>query len=329
MKKIGPHTDDAPLDRRRLFEQALGGLSALALLRGLGACAADDAEPLAPGAPSPAAVNGAAGSGAAPAVPAGATQPGPAASSTSPTAAATSTSAVPPSAMAAPAAPDSAAPGPRAACEVAVTSFPNLADGGPATTFTRMDQSGRADWIAIGGATSRLAAKVPDGILNLLRALDKLYMGYPISVLAHSLQTATRAMQANAPDDLVLGALCHDIGMAITPAGHSELSAAILRGYVSDQAYRVVRHHTEFEWLRGGAPSGQPTDQRDRYKTQPWFGDAARFIDDWESISYDPAFSSRTLEDFEDLVRAKFSAATTVNSSTAMDCLPPGGGKMP
>lgn len=208
-----------------------------------------------------------------------------------------------------------------------VTTFPNLADGGPSTSFTRMDQSSRADWAAIGAATRALATKVPDGILNLLRALDKLHVGYPVSVLTHSLQTATRAMMANASDDLVLAALCHDIGMAITVPGHSELSASILRGYVANDAYRVVRHHTEFEWMRGGAPGGMPLDQRARYKAEPWFANASRFIDEWESVSYDPTFTARPLKDFEDLVRSKFGGVVTVNQSTADDCLSPAGGK--
>jgi predicted HD phosphohydrolase len=325
-----PQPGGAIIERRKLLESSLGALGAITLLTELGACsnaaAPNQTGKSGPPPPATSAAGGATNSGG-------------------PTTASAAPSATPQSTGSPPAATQGAAGGgaagtraemsgsagattagnppdmlARVPCELVVPTFPAVVDSGPGTTFTVMDNSNTLDWAVIGSATAQLAAKVPDGIINLLHALDKLYVGYPISVLQHSLQVATRAMQANASDDLVLCALCHDLGMAITVEGHAELSASILRGYVSESAYRVVRHHTELEWQHAGAPSGQPHDQRTRYNAQPWFADAARFVDEWEVASYDPKFSARTLDDFTALVRSKFSNGASVSQATAQDC---------
>jgi predicted HD phosphohydrolase len=166
-----------------------------------------------------------------------------------------------------------------------------------------------------------MAVQVPAAVLALLRQLAELDVGYPVDLLTHSLQTATRAVQANATDDLVLAALLHDVGFALVVEGHAEISAAILRGYVDENAYRVVRHHTELEWQHYGALIGQPTDQRARYIGQPWFADAERFVDEWEIASYEPGFAAMALEDFEDLVRARFGDGSLIHDQTASDCI--------
>jgi predicted HD phosphohydrolase len=220
-------------------------------------------------------------------------------------------------------APD-AGPAP-AECEPVVTTFPTIVDPHATTSFTRMDESNFFDWLTIGASASTLMRDhVPAAVLNLLRALDDLWIGYPMSLLAHSLQTATRAARAGASDDLVLAALCHDIGCAIAVDGHAEISAAVLRTYVSEGAYRVVRHHTEFEWQHYGQLIGQPTNQRAAYAGQSWFGDAERFADEWEMPSFDPGYASDPLEAFEPLVRDRFGNGSLASSLTSGDCLPGG-----
>ena len=207
-------------------------------------------------------------------------------------------------------------------CAPMVPTFPAIVDEEDRAGFTRMDQSTQLDWLTIGIATGSLARKlVPDGILDLLRQLDTLWVGYPVSVLAHSLQTATRALRDGAGCDLVLAALCHDIGFALTVEGHAEVSAAILRGYVTEDAYRVVRHHTEFELKHYGALVGQPTDQRNRYAAEPWYADAVRFADAWECVSFDPDYDTLPLEEFELLVREKFGQGELTSEATATDCV--------
>jgi len=207
-------------------------------------------------------------------------------------------------------------------CGFVVTTFPKIVDDNNRTSFTRMDESALLDWLTIGGAAGPLMeAHVPAAIINLLAELSKLRLGYPVTVLEHSLQTATRAFRANASDDLVLAALCHDIGFAFTVEGHAEVSAAILRGYVDEGAYRVIRHHTEFEWAHYGDLIGQPTDQRLRHAAQPWFGDAERFADEWDAASFEPGYDTLPLAEFIPLLTERFGDGSLANDLTAEDCV--------
>ena len=153
------------------------------------------------------------------------------------------------------------------ACPV-LTHFPAISDDAPRSSFTVMDDGDQLQWLITGTAAALYAAQVPDRVLFMLRALDNIQAGYPLSALQHSLQAATRARRAGASDELVLCALCHHLGMVITVEGQAELSAAILRGFVSEDAYRVLRHQAEYQWAQYGERIGLPTDQSARYADQ-------------------------------------------------------------
>ena len=207
-------------------------------------------------------------------------------------------------------------------CDPIATTFPTIVDNEGRATFSRMDESTLADWFTIGTATSALMAPhVPVAITNLLLRLETLTLGYPIDLLTHSLQCATRARQAGASDELVLAALCHKVGVAISPEGYSEISAAAMRGHVSEATYRVVRHFEEFAWMHYGTHMGQPTDLRNRYTTELWYGDAVRFCDEWVMPSFDPEFEAMPLEAFEGLLGSRFGDGALVSEATAEDCI--------
>src|ERR1700712_4014432 len=113
--------------------------------------------------------------------------------------------------------------------------------------FTRMDQSNRDEWMAIGKATIELQPEVPKRILSMLRELEHVHAGFGVSQLHHALQTATMARRANASDELVLISLCHDVGKIISIPNHAAIGAEIVRPYVSKDAYQILRTHQEFQ----------------------------------------------------------------------------------
>ena len=59
--------------------------------------------------------------------------------------------------------------------------------------------------------------------------------GYKVSRLEHSLQSATRALQDKAEDEMIVAALLHDIGDELAFHNHSEFAATILKPYVSEK----------------------------------------------------------------------------------------------
>lgn len=172
-----------------------------------------------------------------------------------------------------------------------------------ATTFTRMDESTAEQWAHIGAETNRNQGRVADRILDLLRSLDDVVDGFATDQLTHCLQTATRAERAGADDEVVFGALCHDIGKAISVPNHPAIAAEIIQPYVRDDVYFMILNHQDFQGRHYYHHFGGSPDLREQYRDQPWFELTERFADEWDQTSFDPDYDTLPLEHFEPLVR--------------------------
>jgi predicted HD phosphohydrolase len=174
------------------------------------------------------------------------------------------------------------------------------------TTFTRMDQSTHDDWMKIACATLEAQPNMGDTVLSMLRSFATLQIGFGVSQLHHALQTATMAKRANAEDDLVLAALCHDIGKYVSIANHAAIAAEILKPYVSESAYRIVQTHQDFQGKHYYQHFGKSGTLRERHAAEPWFAAAERFTDEWDQAAFDPQYPILPLGEFEPLVRQFF-----------------------
>ena len=207
-------------------------------------------------------------------------------------------------------------------CAPQATEFPTVIDKEPTASFTSMDRSNFFQWMTIASSSSKMHSVTYDkAIINLLRQCKRYSFGMPVNTMQHCLQTATRAARANASDDMVLAALLHDVGIAISYPGHAQIAAAIIRSSVSDAAYKSVLHHHEFELAHYGHRIGESTTMRDAYVHQPWYATAAHFVDEWVQVSYDPNYPSYSLSDFKPLIRDKFRDYDTGSMEVTMsDC---------
>ena len=147
---------------------------------------------------------------------------------------------------------------------------------------------------------------VADRILGVLRMTAELWQGFQVNQLEHGLQTAARAEQAGADPDLVVAALCHDMGKVISNANHPAIAAEMIRPWVSDEAYWVVKVHQDFEGLHYYARVGLDPMARRRHAGHPSYALAERFADEWDQLAFDPGFATPALEHFEPLVREVF-----------------------
>jgi predicted HD phosphohydrolase len=188
-------------------------------------------------------------------------------------------------------------------------------------SFTQTADSKALDWQIIQAAAEAQQAAVADTVLNMLKAMNTLYAGFGISRLMHSLQTATRALRSQASDELVLVSLIHDAGEVVSATNHAEVAAALLRPYVSDTGYYVTRTHMEFQLAHYGDKVLLPTDMRDRYKAEPWYGPAVLFCDGWDQNAFDPNYETLPLEEFEPLLREVLGRTPEERNRTAEDCL--------
>src|SRR5262245_13252244 len=93
-------------------------------------------------------------------------------------------------------------------------------------TFTRMDESTAEQWARIGAETYEHQGRTAERVLAMLRSLSEVVDGFAVDQLTHCLQTATLAERAGADDEVVIAALCHDVGKAVSVPNHPEIAAA-------------------------------------------------------------------------------------------------------
>ncbi|MDZ7842790.1 MAG: HD domain-containing protein [Gammaproteobacteria bacterium] len=173
-------------------------------------------------------------------------------------------------------------------------------------SFRQMKDGTRADYELLERIEREYVAALPDRILDALRALDGSLGGYRVTRLEHCLQTASRAEADGADEEMVLGALLHDLGDVLAPANHSQYAAAIIRPYVREEVTWIVEHHGVFQmYYYAHHLDGNP-DARELYRGHQWFDACAGFCERWDQAAFDPDYPTRPLEHFEPLVRRIF-----------------------
>ena len=173
--------------------------------------------------------------------------------------------------------------------------------------FTRMDQGKVEEWMIIGQHVMKRQAGMPTIITGMLKRLQEQVDGFAIDQLQHGLQTATRAVKDGASEELIIAALCHDIGKVISVENHPAIAAEILRPYVSDETYEIVRTHQDFQGRHYYALMGKDPDERRKYEGMPWFQLACKFTDEWDQASFDPDYETLPLEHFQPMIERVFS----------------------
>lgn len=176
-------------------------------------------------------------------------------------------------------------------------------------SFRQMRDGTKADYELLERLEREYLAGLPDRVLEALRKLDDTLGGYRVTRLEHSLQTATRAEDDGADEEMVLGALLHDLGDDLAPANHSQYAASIIRPYVRAEVSWIVAHHGVFQKYYYAHHTGEDPNERERYRGHPWFGACERFCERWDQAAFDPDYPTRPLAHFEPLVRRIFARA--------------------
>ncbi|MDJ0788489.1 MAG: HD domain-containing protein [Myxococcota bacterium] len=173
-------------------------------------------------------------------------------------------------------------------------------------TFRAMTEGTAEDWRRIADGSEPLRAGLADRVLDHLRLLDGDHGGFIVDRLTHSLQTATRAERDGRDTEYVVCALLHDIGDTLGSYNHSDVAAAILRPFVSEQNHWMVQQHFIFQGYYYFHLVGEDRNLRDRYRGHPWFDYTAEFCEKYDQCAFDPDYDTLPLEHFEPAVRAVF-----------------------
>ncbi len=168
-------------------------------------------------------------------------------------------------------------------------------------SFTRMADGTAADYELLGRIEAEELRGFPDRVLGWLRTMDD-SAGYQVTRLEHSLQAATRAHRAGEDEETVVCVLLHDIGDYLAPANHSEVAAAVLRPYVSEKNYWVLKHHGVFQGVYYFHHVGADPDARERWRDHPHYQATVDFCAHYDQVSFDPDFDSEPLAFFEPMV---------------------------
>jgi predicted HD phosphohydrolase len=173
--------------------------------------------------------------------------------------------------------------------------------------FTEMKNGSKEDYLLLDKHEKEYVKGTADRIMKFMSGLNSSLDGYKITRLEHSLQTATRAFNDKASEEMVVAALLHDIGDELAPLNHSEYAAAVLKPYVSERTHWIVEKHGEFQMYYYAHHLGKNRNLRDKYKNHKYYNDTLEFCEKWDQTSFDPNFKSLKLKDFEPLIRKIFS----------------------
>ena len=169
--------------------------------------------------------------------------------------------------------------------------------------FTRMEDGTREEYEFLDQMEDEYKEGLPERILDSLRKLEHSLSGYKISRLEHSLQGATRALRAGEADEMIIAVLLHDIGDDLAPYSHSEMAAAILRPFVSEKIYWIIKHHGVFQMYYYAHHCGGDRNTREMFKDNPWYQDAIDFCHNYDQNCFDPDYDSEPLEFFDPILR--------------------------
>ena len=173
--------------------------------------------------------------------------------------------------------------------------------------FTQMKDGTKDDYLLLDKHEKKYIEGTADRIIKFMSGLNDTLEGYKITRLEHSLQTATRALNDKASDEMVVAALLHDIGDELAPLNHSEYAAAVLKPYVSEKTHWIVEKHGEFQTYYYAHHLGGNKNQREKYKGHKYFKDTVDFCENWDQKSFDPNFKSLSIQEFEPFIKKIFS----------------------
>ena len=173
--------------------------------------------------------------------------------------------------------------------------------------FKQMKDGTKEEYLLLDKHEKKYIQATADRLVKFMSGLSSTLEGYQITRLEHSLQTATRALNDKANDEMIVAALLHDIGDELAPLNHSEYAAAVLKPYVSEKTHWIIEKHGEFQMYYYAHHLNGNRNQRDKYKSHKYYKDTLNFCKNWDQKSFDPNYKSLTLKDFEPYIKKIFS----------------------
>ena len=167
--------------------------------------------------------------------------------------------------------------------------------------FTRMDQGSDEDFQILKHVHETTLVELPDRLIAMVNDLSA-DQAYNLNRRGHSLQAATRALRDGASEELIVVALFHDVGEALGPMNHGEIAASILRPFISDDRYNLLKYHGLFQTYFYARHLGLDPNARDQFKNESWYQMTVDFTTKYDEVSFDPAYPNEPMSTFAPMV---------------------------
>jgi predicted HD phosphohydrolase len=184
--------------------------------------------------------------------------------------------------------------------------------GAPASAWHALSDTTKEDTIAMGAAYSaRVESVLATTLLDMVRSQHGIFLAQPVDLMEHALQTATRALRAGEPEEVVVASLLHDATESIAAKNHGGVMAALLEPYVSPKITWMLREHEVFQsyyyvHYLGGDRNIRDT-LLDTVEDKSFWNFTKKWCDDYDQASFDPTYPSLPLETFEPMVHSVLS----------------------
>ena len=173
--------------------------------------------------------------------------------------------------------------------------------------FTEMKNGSKEDYLLLDKHEKKYIEGTADRLIKFMSELNDTLEGYQITRLEHSLQTATRAFNDKASEEMIVATLLHDIGDELAPLNHSEYAGTVLKPYVGEKTHWIVEKHGEFQMYYYAHHLDGNKNQREKYNGHKYYKNTFDFCENWDQKSFDPNYKSLSLKDFEPYVKKIFS----------------------
>lgn len=163
--------------------------------------------------------------------------------------------------------------------------------------FTSLATASKLDFERIGEEYNTISAK--DKVLELLfRQRGNTFLGQPVDLYQHGLQTASRALRDNQPADIIVMSLLHDITESMVPKNHGRAAGALLEPFLSPKTVWMLEKHEIFQGYYYFEHFGGSKDARDMYKDHEWYSDLVEWCEKYDQASFDAAYPNLPLTFF-------------------------------
>ena len=183
-------------------------------------------------------------------------------------------------------------------------------------SFKQMKDGTKDDYLLLDRHEKKYIEGTADRIIKFMSGLNSTLEGYQVSRLEHSLQTATRALNDKADEEMIVAALLHDIGDELAPLNHAEYAAAVLKPYVREKTHWIVEKHGIFQMYYYAHHLDGNKNEREKFKDHKYYKDTINFCENWDQKSFDPNYKSLKLKDFEPCIKKIFSRTPYENTRT-------------